>query len=989
MSIYSPKNKKNICQLVNRLAFPIISFVIISFMCLSCGGGAEEMPLYHFTSFRDIPGVTNAEIEAVEALQKKTNAFTYGMILTDETFYNAEGDVGGFSALICAWLTELFEIPFIPQIFTWSGFCGGLTSGDIDFTGELTATAERRRTYFMTDAIAERSVKYMRIAGSIPLSVIAAARPLRYAFLEGTTTINDVSNNLKNENFEVFLVNNADMAYNLLKSGEVDAFFGEGVEASFDIYPDITAHNVFPVIHTPVSLTAGKQELEPVISIVQKALENGANRYLTELYNMGEQEYMKQKLFMRLNDEEKDYVLNRAVVPFAAEYDNYPISFYNVYSKEWQGIAIDVLKEVELLTGLTFEITNKPNTEWPVLLEMLEKGDVSMISELIRTDERENRFIWPVNEVFTDYPILMSSVDHRNIKINEVLFLKTGLVEGTGQATMFREWFPNHRNTVSYPNMDAAFAALERGDLDLMMSSQSRLLMYTHYHEKAGYKANIVFDIPFESTFGFYYDDEVICSIVDKAINLISTKEIADFWMNKTYDYRRYVAEARTPLLFSVTIMSICVLILLFIVFQRNRQQGKRLEKLVQERTAALANSQQQLEKSFESAQAANKAKSVFLANMSHEIRTPMNSIMGFSELALDDNISDKTRDYVNNIKMNAEWLLQIINDILDISKIESGKMELEKIPFDLQDLIKSCRLFIAPKAKEKRITLYFYSEPSVGKVPLGDPTRIRQVIINLLSNAVKFTKIGMIKLNVSIIAKQEKEIKMRFEVKDTGIGMTEEQIKKIFDPFTQAETGTTRQYGGTGLGLSITRNIVEMMGGNLIVESIPGVGSRFSFELIFETIDTAGSSKPEKKRTVNEIDKPTFKGEILLCEDSEMNQLVLREHLSRVGISSVIAENGKIGLDLINERAQKGMKQFDLIFMDMYMPVMDGLEASAEIMKLNTGVPIVAMTANIMADNLETYKACGIDEYIGKPFTSQELWHCLLKFFTPVTKKE
>jgi signal transduction histidine kinase/CheY-like chemotaxis protein len=387
-----------------------------------------------------------------------------------------------------------------------------------------------------------------------------------------------------------------------------------------------------------------------------------------------------------------------------------------------------------------------------------------------------------------------------------------------------------------------------------------------------------------------------------------------------------------------------------------------------------------------ETAEAMSSSKTKFLATMSHEIRTPMNSILGFSELALDNETTPKVREYLSKIKTNAGWLLHIINDILDISKVESGKMELENIPFDMHELFSGCRTLIMPKAIEKSIMLHFYVEPSLGKKPLGDPVRLRQVLVNLLSNAVKFTNTGMVKLNAVLRAMSEKTITMFFEVKDSGIGMTPEQINKIFDPFMQAETEITRKYGGTGLGLSITKNIVEMMGGKLAVESTPGIGSRFSFELTFDTIDAEKERLFEEKMIMNEIDKPLFEGEVLLCEDNPMNQQVVYEHLARVGLKTVIADDGKKGYELVKSRVDNNEKQFDLIFMDMHMPVMDGLEASEKIMELKTNVPIVAMTANIMFNDREIYKKNGMIECVGKPFTSQELWRCLMKYFTPIS---
>jgi len=390
-----------------------------------------------------------------------------------------------------------------------------------------------------------------------------------------------------------------------------------------------------------------------------------------------------------------------------------------------------------------------------------------------------------------------------------------------------------------------------------------------------------------------------------------------------------------------------------------------------------------------EVAMEASKAKSNFLAKMSHEIRTPMNSIIGFSELALDDNISDKTYNYLMSILENSEWLLHIINDILDISKIESGKMEFENIPIDLYELLNVCRTMISKKAGEKGLELRFYAEPQGKKLPLGDPTRLRQILVNLLSNAVKFTDEGVIKVQAIINNTDDKTVNVHFEVIDSGIGMTPGQIEKIFKPFTQAESGTTRKYGGTGLGLAITHYLVEMMGGQLTVSSEPGVGSTFSFDLTFDTIDADGKTQMEIAAVLSELKKPTFEGEILLCEDNPMNQQVICEHLSRVGLKTVIAENGKIGVDMVQERLAESKKQFDLVFMDMHMPVMDGLCAAEKILEIDPTLPVVAMTANIMSDDRETYTKSGMSGYVGKPFTSQELWRCLMKFFTPVSWSE
>jgi len=386
-----------------------------------------------------------------------------------------------------------------------------------------------------------------------------------------------------------------------------------------------------------------------------------------------------------------------------------------------------------------------------------------------------------------------------------------------------------------------------------------------------------------------------------------------------------------------------------------------------------------------------NLQKSSFLATMSHEIRTPMNSIIGFSELALDGDISQKTKQYLINITDNAKWLLNIINDILDSSKIESGKIALEHIPYDMQDVISQCQSAILPKATEKGLELYCYAEPLMNKSLVGDPVRLRQVFMNLLSNAIKFTDKGSVKLMASVKEIAENTATVSIEVKDTGIGMTPEQIANIFEPFVQADDSVTRKFGGTGLGLTITKNIIELLGGTMKVESKPGFGSRFSFDLTFDIIDANTSDIQNRIVLMSDIKKPGFNGEVLVCEDNTLNQQVICEHLARVGLKSTIAGNGKDAVEAVRKRSsgEDPAGPFDLIFMDIHMPVMDGLEASAAISKMGIDAPVIALTANIMSNDIELYKSSGMVDYLGKPFTTQDLWRCLIKYLPVVNYSE
>ncbi|MCL2820116.1 MAG: ATP-binding protein [Oscillospiraceae bacterium] len=402
----------------------------------------------------------------------------------------------------------------------------------------------------------------------------------------------------------------------------------------------------------------------------------------------------------------------------------------------------------------------------------------------------------------------------------------------------------------------------------------------------------------------------------------------------------------------------------------------RRLESMVED----VHQAREDLLVARDAAESASEAKSIFLANMSHEIRTPMNSIIGFAELAGDGDISEETRGYLGNIRTSSDVLLNIINDILDISKIESGKIELEQIPFSLFDIFEHCQNSIMPIITEKSLTLYCYTEPLPGKRLIGDPFRLRQIIMNLLTNAVKFTNVGMIKALSSIISKSKGKAAIRFEVKDSGIGISPENINDIFKPFAQADDSVTRRFGGTGLGLTITRNIVDLMGGVLEVKSDYGIGSTFTFELEFELVDETDDSEYDVV-TGQDLKKPIFNGEALICDDNALNLQVICEHLSRVGVKTFVACNGKEGVDIVKKRKQNDEKPFDIIFMDIHMPVMDGIEAATLIKDMGIESPIVALTANVMSQDIILYKEKGMPDTLGKPFTSQELWNCLLKY--------
>ena len=942
-------------------------------------------PLY--TSFRDISGITDKEIAAIETFQKEHRSFVYGMNPSTEAFVTDDGSIGGYSALFCGWLSQLFDMPFKPVIHEWGDLLAKMETGEVDFTGEMTATEERRKIYFMTDVIAERSVKAFRLAGSRPISEITHSRPVRCCFFRGTTTINDVTSRLKYE-YEIIEVDSYDAVYLKLKNYEADVYFNEScAEAAFDIYDDVINEDFLPVIYSPVSLTTRNAVLEPIISVVQKALQGNTISHLTALYNLGYQDYKKHKLRLQLNEKEQAYIQNNPIVLFAAEHDNYPLSFYNAHDAMWEGIAFDLLREIEGLTGLSFKVANENDAEWPVLLQMLEEGKVSFISELIRSEDRKKYFIWPNTAITTDSSALLSKSECPNIKVNEILHTSVGLTEGTAQTEIFENWFPNHMKTIMYEGIDDAFNAMDRGEVDMVMSSQNQFLILANYRELAGFKINVAFDNPYESTFGFNRNETTLCSIMDKALVLSDRKGISGQWLRKTYDYRIKVVEARLPWLIGTSVLSLSILILLILFSIKNRRTGKQLERLVVERTKELTLQTTRLQMMEEESRNASGAKSQFIANMSHEMRTPMNVVVGLTDLMLEEEEPVNVKENLKKINTAGNTLLGLINDVLDISKIEAGKLELMPIQYDVASLLNDIITLNIIRIEDKPITFQLDIDEKLPCALYGDDLRVKQVANNLLSNAFKYTRKGAVTLGIRCEWESDENVWVSMYVSDTGIGIRPEDMGKLFSDYNQVDTRVNRKVEGTGLGLSITKKLVELMDGEVSVESEYGVGTTFRLRIRQCLVDdkTIGSETAENLRGFRYADnrkliheklkRPTLSyARVLVVDDMQTNLDVAMGMLRKykIQVDCVLS-----GLDAI-ERMTAGEPVYDAIFMDHMMPEIDGIEATKQIRALGTkyaqATPIIALTANAIAGNEQMFLDNGFQAFLTKPISIMNL---------------
>ncbi|MDR2668913.1 MAG: transporter substrate-binding domain-containing protein, partial [Desulfovibrio sp.] len=1000
-------------------------------MCLWPRYGAAAQVDFSRVGYRDIPGVTLEEKEAVERLLGRRSSFVYGTEPGIGCYYQSDGRLGGYAVLLCDWLSTLFGIHFAPSLYDRNQLLHDLASFEVDFTGTLSSTPERRQASSATSALWEQSLRCMRLADAADLSETAASRPVRYAFLAGSDTRALAEGSLK-KTFEVVYADSHDAAYRMLKDKVVDAFVDK--ESYFDTYSDILTEDLMPFVFAPLSLATLNPELAPLIAIVQKALDNGALDYLTAFYNKGSKDYIRNKFIAQLSFEEKEYVYRHSIygskqpILVGMEYDNYPIAFYNEQEKAWQGCALDVLAEINKLTGLNFVRAHQDPILWPVMLDMLERGKLSIITELIKTPEREGKFLWPEKPFMQDSFALVSRNDYPNVTLYDIRNLRVGLIQNVAPTFLFRKLFPDHKLTKEYIDVWQLFSALERDEVDMVMSTQNHFNSMTHYMEKPYFKINIAFNQNYESFFALNKSETILCSIISKALNLVKVDAIAEQWKRRVFDYRGALARARMPYLLAGLALFLGTIGLLSVMFVKSRRIGRELEAEVEQRT-------RELRLQTVAAERAAQAKSEFLARASHEIRTPMNAVSGLSELALRAYGTPAALEYIKGISDAGTTLLAVINDILDFSKIESGNLPLHPAPYETASLLNDVLTVVRAGTAKAGLELRVHISPDIPRSMIGDAGRIRQILINLLSNAVKYTKDGFVGLSVSCApaeepagsgtersagvdgrqdtpvargadsepgskrsgeadvgsgsAPAEDAVRLTFAVEDSGVGIRRRDMPKLFGEFTRIDEKRNIGIEGTGLGLAIARSLCRAMGGDITARSEYGKGSVFTAVLV----QTAADRAPMGDIAGTAAERPgalraSFiapEAEVLVVDDLPGNLLVARGLLNPYRMRVTVCPNGREAVELVRQRP------FDLVLMDHMMPVMDGVAATHAVRRMDEErcrtLPVVALTAGDVSGMREMFLENGFNDVLAKPIDIGKL-DAVLKQWIPVGKR-
>lgn len=642
----------------------------------------------------------------------------------------------------------------------------------------------------------------------------------------------------------------------------------------------------------------------------------------------------------------------------------------------YQGMVMDYLELIQQRIGYQFQLVFRDT--WSETLQALEEREVDAIPAIAITPLREEQMLF--SEQYISFPIVLAVREDMPFigGLDELDNERVGVVRDYASQDFLLMSHP-HLNLVLVDTLEEGLLKVSNGELEVLVSNIPSISHLVNRLGIGNIKITGITPYTDEVHFGIRPDMPELRSIINKALATITQEEHEAIY--KKWISRSTVTDTDYSLVWRVVAVA-AVVVVIFLYWNRklSREVTERMrsEEALRQSEEKLRAAMLEAEHLAQAAEAANKAKSEFLANMSHEIRTPMNAVLGYTEL-LEVMITDeKQKSYLESIKKGGRALLTIINDILDLSRIESGKLKMEYAPVDPRRLLRDVEQIFSARAAQKKLDFRLIIPDDLPRALVLDEIRLRQVLFNLVGNAIKFTHQGYISLSARALPPRQNvsgRIDLVLSVEDTGIGIPRDQQARIFHAFEQQEGQSNRQYGGTGLGLAISKKLIEMMNGEIRLQSEAGEGSRFDVHLfdvaLGKTVDEPAEPAPKKRQY-------RFKpARILVVDDTEVNRDLLRENFANLPFELMLAENGQQAL----QKAQEDLP--DLILLDIRMPVMDGF---ATIQRLRTqpetqAIPVIALTASNLAQDIDKIRQAGFDAYLHKPVSRPELLATLALF--------
>lgn len=767
---------------------------------------------------------------------------------------------------------------------------------------------------------------------------------------------NPIKNLLKEKfsNMSFRYANSTKEALELVFNGEVEAFLGSSIIGDYVInkfhFEDKVKKIEVPWLRTPLRLAISPKK--PILrDLLQKAvadIDYRTHNAIVEKWVFDIEKYKKMPI--SFTDEENAWIKTHPLVSIGASTEWKPLSYFE--AGKIQGVTSSYLEVITEKTGIQFQA--KKIETFPAMLEAIKNRDVDMLDAIVPSKLRGEYMDFSTAYLSLDNIIAIRNDKKKINTVNELANKKVGIIKGYIVGQYLAQDTPKAK-VFEYEDVTLGLKDLSNGKLDAFVLD---LPMFDYYTAKSKIpnlmvSTNTPYSFPIH--FGIYKGEKILMSIINKALNSIDESE-----QNKIY--RKWISVKFAPKIDYGLVWKIIGIFLLFLLasFYWNRKLSKEIEKRkIIEKQLVIAK---------EMAEDATKAKSTFLANMSHEIRTPMNSVIGFADL-LDGLIKDPVqKGYLRSIQIGGKALLGIINDILDLSKIEAGQLKVVNESVNVHNLFLEMQQLFHDKINQKNLTFDIQIEPDIPKYLILDGVRLRQILLNLVSNAIKFTEHGGIALKVGRKFKDNDKSKMDliFEVQDTGIGIPKENLETIFEAFIQREKQSVKKYGGTGLGLSICKRLIEIMNGSMEVESEVNVGSIFKVSLHDVGVSSLKEHPEDEVFTEVEFEAAT----LLIVDDIEEN----RELVKAVFTSDILdikeAKDGKEAIEIVKN------EKIDLVFMDLQMPILNGYEATTQIRESfpKEKLPIIALTASVMGEELEKVQEYGFNGYLRKPTSKKVL---------------